>query len=55
MTVFHSQQQGVPAIELVGVAKTYYAHGEEVHAVREMNLAIGEGEFFSLLGPSGCG
>jgi spermidine/putrescine transport system ATP-binding protein len=43
------------AIELVDVAKTYHAHGEDVHAVREMNLAIGEGEFFSLLGPSGCG
>jgi spermidine/putrescine transport system ATP-binding protein len=44
-----------PAIELVDVAKTYHAHGEDVAAVREMNLAIGEGEFFSLLGPSGCG
>jgi len=46
---------GAPAIELVDVAKTYHAHGEDVHAVRNMNLAIGEGEFFSLLGPSGCG
>ncbi len=48
-------EQGVPAIELVGVAKTYQAHGEAVTAVREMNLAIREGEFFSMLGPSGCG
>ena len=46
---------GAPAIELVEVAKTYQAHGEDVHAVRNMNLAIGEGEFFSPLGPSGCG
>jgi spermidine/putrescine transport system ATP-binding protein len=46
---------GVPAIELVGVAKTYHAHGEDVHAVRATYLTIGEGEFFSLLGPSGCG
>src|SRR5512145_2843950 len=44
-----------PAIELVDVAKTYHAHGEDVFAVRDMNLAIGEGEFFSMLGPSGCG
>jgi spermidine/putrescine transport system ATP-binding protein len=43
------------AIRLVGVAKEYYAHGETVVAVRGVDLAIGEGEFFSMLGPSGCG
>ena len=47
---------GAPAIELVDVAEDFaHAHGEDVHAVRNMNLAIGEGEFFSLLGLSGCG
>ncbi|MDT4993568.1 MAG: spermidine/putrescine transport system ATP-binding protein [Actinoplanes sp.] len=44
-----------PAIELVGVHKDYLSHGEAVTAVRPMDLAIGQGEFFSLLGPSGCG
>jgi spermidine/putrescine transport system ATP-binding protein len=43
------------AIELVGVAKEYHAHGDVVRAVRGMDLAIAEGEFFSMLGPSGCG
>ena len=42
-----TRKVGAPAIELVDVAKTYHAHGEDVHAVRNMNLAIGEGEFFS--------
>ncbi len=41
------------AIELVGVAKEFHAHGETVAAVKGIDLAIAEGEFFSLLGPSG--
>ena len=44
-----------PAIELVGVAKEYHSHGDVVAAVKGVDLAIGEGEFFSMLGPSGCG
>ena len=44
-----------PAIKFVGVHKEFQAHGERVHAVRQLDLAIGQGEFFSLLGPSGCG
>jgi len=43
------------AIEFVGVHKDFLAHGDRVHAVRQLDLAIGQGEFFSLLGPSGCG
>src|SRR5213593_2283493 len=39
------------AIALEGVAKRF---GRTV-AVADVNIAIGEGEFFSLLGPSGCG
>ncbi|WP_430786135.1 ABC transporter ATP-binding protein [Actinoplanes sp. G11-F43] len=44
-----------PAIEFAGVRKDYLSHGESVPAVRSLDLAIGQGEFFSLLGPSGCG
>ncbi|HSJ34197.1 MAG TPA: ABC transporter ATP-binding protein [Acidimicrobiia bacterium] len=40
-----------PAVELVGVTKRF----GEVVAVEEIDLAVGDGEFFSLLGPSGCG
>ena len=39
------------AVELRGVSKVFGT----THAVRDLDLAIGDGEFFSLLGPSGCG
>jgi len=39
------------AIALEAVSKRF----GKADAVRDVNLAIGEGEFFSLLGPSGCG
>ena len=43
------------AIEFVSVRKHYLSHGETAPAVKSLDLAIGQGEFFSLLGPSGCG
>src|ERR1022692_4017668 len=45
----------IPAIELAGVAKEFQARGELVAAVRGIDLAIRQGEFFSMLGPLGCG
>jgi spermidine/putrescine transport system ATP-binding protein len=45
----------LPAIELVGLTKSFTAHGEMVQAVKQVDMRIGEGEFFSMLGPSGCG
>ena len=47
--------EGLPAIELSGVAKDFHSGGEVIAAVRTMDLQINEGEFFSMLGPSGCG
>jgi spermidine/putrescine transport system ATP-binding protein len=44
-----------PAIELVGIAKSFHSRGAVVTAVERVDLVIGESEFFSLLGPSGCG
>ena len=41
----------IPAVELEDVTKAF---GEFV-AVDDLNLEIGENEFFALLGPSGCG
>jgi len=48
-------QPDAPAIELIGVAKEFHAHGDVVVAVKDLDLSIAEGEFFSMLGPSGCG
>jgi spermidine/putrescine transport system ATP-binding protein len=45
----------LPAIELVGIAKTFHSRRGVVAAVEHVDLVIGESEFFSLLGPSGCG
>ena len=45
----------VPAIELIGISKSFSAHGQVVTAVERVDLVIGESEFFSMLGPSGCG
>ena len=49
----NAEDSQVPVVELKGVSKTY--PGGTVPAVTEMNLAIREGEFFSLLGSSGSG
>ncbi|GIE32296.1 polyamine-transporting ATPase [Actinoplanes italicus] len=55
MTTPPSTPAAHPAIEFAGVRKDYISHGEAVPAVKSLDLAIGQGEFFSLLGPSGCG
>lgn len=44
-----------PAIQLVRLRKTFESSGRDVIAVDDVDLEIGEGEFFSLLGPSGSG
>ena len=44
-----------PAIQLVGLRKTFGSDTNPVVAVDDVDLEIAEGEFFSLLGPSGSG
>lgn len=44
------------AIELVNISKTFIGENQrEVRAVDDVSLSIKNGEFFSLLGSSGCG
>ena len=43
------------SVKLSGVNKIYRSRGEPVHAVRDLDLEVGDGEFVALLGPSGCG
>lgn len=51
---FATGATGVPVIDVDGVAKTYPGQ-PPVHALREVNLAIGAGELVGIIGPSGSG
>ncbi len=42
-------------VRLERVNKVYHGLRHEVHAVRDLDLAVKDGEFVSILGPSGCG
>lgn len=42
-------------IELQNVSLVYDDHGRQIHACREVGLAVAEGEFLGILGPSGSG
>jgi putative ABC transport system ATP-binding protein len=43
------------AIQLEHISKTYHIGATETHALNDINLSIGEGEFTALVGPSGSG
>jgi NitT/TauT family transport system ATP-binding protein len=44
------------AVEVTGVTKVFNAgRSDEVVALSDVDLAVGTGEFVSLIGPSGCG
>jgi len=42
-------------IELAGIERVFVVGDEEVHALRTVDLAIGAGEYLSIMGPSGSG
>lgn len=42
-------------LELKNITKVYYGAGEDVHALKGIDLKFRESEFVSILGPSGCG
>ena len=42
-------------LELKGITKIYPAAGNDVHALKGIDLAFRKAEFVSILGPSGCG
>jgi NitT/TauT family transport system ATP-binding protein len=44
-----------PVIEAKGLDLVFQTGDGPVHALRDINLTIGAGEFVSFIGPSGCG
>ena len=42
-------------MQLENVTKTYNGQSVPVHAVREVDLQVAEGEFVAVMGPSGSG
>lgn len=43
----------MPLLQLVGVSKTYGEH--DVHALRQVDLTVEDGQLVALMGASGCG
>ncbi len=46
---------GIPAVAITGVDKTFETRSGQVHALQQIDLDVAAGEFVSLIGPSGCG
>jgi putative ABC transport system ATP-binding protein len=44
-----------PAVEARGLGKRYRSAGDEVRALRNIDLRIERGELVAIVGPSGCG
>jgi len=43
------------ALEAVALSKTYASDGQDVAAVRDVDLQVGHGDLMAVMGPSGCG
>jgi len=42
-------------VRAVGVRRTYYRGGEELHALKGVQFSVHRGEYISIMGPSGSG
>lgn len=51
----HDPTLSPPVIALAGIVKSYPLAGEQVHALRGIDLHLGSGDFVAVRGPSGSG
>ena len=42
-------------IKLTGIRKVFPLKGQDIHALKEINLVIEDGSFVAIMGPSGSG
>jgi len=49
------EAKGRPKVELRNVGLRYFGRGGETEALKDVSLAIAQGEFTAIIGPSGCG
>ncbi|MBB2975396.1 NitT/TauT family transport system ATP-binding protein [Microbacterium endophyticum] len=49
------QPSSTPAVHASGLERVFGAKDSPVHALSEIDMTVGAGEFVSLIGPSGCG
>ena len=50
-----TKMNDAPLIKLENVRKVFYTEELETHALSDIQLAIGKGEYLAIAGPSGCG
>lgn len=49
------EKNNIPAVECIGITKSFGANDNKVMALRGIDLTIVQGELMMLVGPSGCG
>ena len=55
MTEPATRTEELPVIRAKGLNLTFQTNDGPVHALKDVNLNIGKGDFVSFIGPSGCG
>ncbi|TRL37697.1 ABC transporter ATP-binding protein [Rhizobium straminoryzae] len=55
LTLYRATASDAGSVRVADVSKTFHVENRTVHALDNVSLDIGSGEFISIVGPSGCG